>query len=60
MEIVGMEEVVEEEVEEVKGGVGEYGEVGVGGEEGKREGEYGGVLYKKEGFELLEKNRLWV
>ena len=51
LDIVGMQEVLHHQLEDLKARLPEYAEVGVGREDGKTQGEYAPLFYKKDRFE---------
>lgn len=60
LDIVGMQEVLHHQLEDLKARLPEYAEVGVGREDGKTQGEYAPLFYKKDRFELLDNNTFWL
>lgn len=60
LDIVGMQEVLHQQLEDLKSRLPEYAEVGVGREDGKTQGEYAPLFYKKDRFELLDNNTFWL
>ena len=60
IDIVGMEEVLYNQLEDLKSRLPEYAEVGVGREDGKTKGEYAPLFYKKDRFEVLDSNTFWL
>ncbi|WP_304250361.1 endonuclease/exonuclease/phosphatase family protein [Phocaeicola plebeius] len=60
LDIVGMQEVLHHQLEDLKARLPEYAEVGVGREDGKIQGEYAPLFYKKDRFELLDNNTFWL
>lgn len=60
MDIVGMQEVLHNQLEDLKARLPEYAEVGVGREDGKTQGEYSPLFYKKDRFEVLDSNTFWL
>lgn len=60
LDIVGMQEVLHHQLEDLKARLPEYAEVGVGREDGKTQGEYALLFYKKDRFELLDNNTFWL
>ena len=55
-----MQEVLRHQLEDLKARLPEYAEVGVGREDGKTQGEYAPLFYKKDRFELLDNNTFWL
>ena len=60
MDIVGMQEVLHGQLEDLKERLPEYAEIGVGREDGKTQGEYAPLFYKKDRFEVLDSNTFWL
>lgn len=60
IDIVGMQEVLHNQLEDLKARLPEYAEVGVGREDGKTQGEYAPIFYKKDRFEVLDSNTFWL
>ena len=60
IDIVGMQEVLHNQLEDLKSRLPEYAEVGVGREDGKTKGEYSPLFYKKDRFEVLDSNTFWL
>ena len=60
IDIVGMQEVLHNQLEDLKARLPEYAEVGVGREDGKTKGEYAPLFYKKGRFEVLDSNTFWL
>lgn len=60
LDIVGMQEVLHNQLEDLKFLLPGYAEVGVGREDGKTQGEYAPIFYKKDRFEVMESNTFWL
>ena len=60
IDIVGMQEVLNNQLEDLKTRLPEYTEVGVGREDGKTQGEYAPLFFKKDRFEVLDSNTFWL
>ena len=60
IDIVGMQEVLHNQLEDLKQRLPEYAEVGVGRDDGKTQGEYSPLFYRKDRFELLDSNTFWL
>lgn len=60
IDIVGMQEVLHNQLEDLKARLPEYAEVGVGREDGKTKGEYAPIFFKKDRFEILDSNTFWL
>lgn len=60
LDIVGMQEVLHNQLEDLRQRLPEYAEVGVGREDGKTQGEYSPLFFKKEKFDVLDSNTFWL
>ena len=60
LDVVGMQEVLHNQLEDLKVRLPEYAEVGVGREDGKTKGEYSPLFFRKDRFELLDSNTFWL
>jgi endonuclease/exonuclease/phosphatase family metal-dependent hydrolase len=59
-DILGMQEVLHNQLEDLQRELPQYGYVGVGRDDGKTAGEYAPVFYKKDRFELLKSGHFWM
>ena len=60
LDVVGMQEVLHNQLEDLKARLPEYEAVGVGRDDGKQKGEYAPLFFKKDRFEVLESNTFWL
>lgn len=60
LDIVGMQEVLHNQLIDLKTRLPEYAEIGVGREDGKTKGEYAPIFFKKDRFEVLDNNTFWL
>lgn len=60
LDVVGMQEVLHAQLEDLLARLPEYDYVGVGRTDGKAEGEYSPVFFRKDKFEVLEKGNFWL
>ena len=60
IDIVGMQEVLHPQLQDLLERLPEYDYVGVGRTDGKTKGEYSPVFFLKEKFEVLEKGNFWL
>ena len=60
LDVVGMQEVLHNQMEDLKARLPEYEAVGVGREDGKQKGEYSPLFFKKDRFEVLDSNTFWL
>ncbi|NDV59910.1 endonuclease/exonuclease/phosphatase family protein [Bacteroides sp. 519] len=59
-DIVGAQEVLHNQLGDLLNGLPEYMHVGVGRDDGKTEGEYAPIFYKKDRFKLLSSGHFWL
>lgn len=59
-DIVGTQEVLHNQMEDLKQRLPGYGVIGVGREDGKEKGEYSALWYKKDRFTLLDSGYFWL
>lgn len=59
-DILGTQEVLHSQLQDLKERLSGYGVVGVGREDGKEKGEYSALWYKKDRFTLLESGNFWL
>lgn len=60
LDIVGMQEVLDNQLNDLKERLPEYAEVGVGREDGNTKGEYAPLFFKKDKFDVLDSNTFWL
>lgn len=60
IDIIGMQEVLHNQLEDLKQRLPEYTEVGVGRDDGKTKGEYSPIFFRKDKFELLDSHTFWL
>ena len=60
LDIVGMQEVLHNQLEDLKAGLPGFSEVGVGRDDGKTAGEYAPLFFRADKFELLDSNTFWL
>ena len=60
MDILGTQEVLHNQLEDLKQRLPEYGVIGVGREDGKEKGEYSALWYQKDRFNLLDSGYFWL
>ena len=58
--ILGVQEALLHQLEDITAALPEYTFVGVGRDDGKQKGEFSALLYKKGKFEMLEENTFWL
>ncbi|MWV46793.1 hypothetical protein GRF59_24600 [Paenibacillus sp. HJL G12] len=59
-DLVGMQEVLYNQLEDLQQLLPEYGWIGVGREDGKQEGEYSCIFYRKNRLKPLRQNTFWL
>lgn len=60
LDIVGMQEVLHNQLEDLKAGLNGYAYVGIGREDGNTKGEYAPLFYRSDKFEVLDSNTFWL
>ena len=60
VEIVGTQELLQNQVDDLKALLPEYDMVGVARDNGKDEGEYAAIFYLRDRFEALDSNNFWL
>ena len=60
IDIIGMQEVLHAQLEDLLARMPEYDYVGVGRHDGKQAGEYSPVFFLKDRFDVLEKGNFWL
>jgi len=59
-DIFGAQEVLHHQLDDMLSGLPGYGYVGVGRDDGEKEGEYVPVFYRKDKFELIDSGNFWL
>ncbi len=60
LDIVGMQEVLHNQFQDLRAGLPEYDGIGVGRDDGKTAGEYAPLFYRKDKYEVLDSNTFWL
>ena len=60
VDVLGLQEVLSNQLREMSGQLQEYAVIGVGREDGKEKGEYSPILYKKNKFTLIKSGYFWL
>lgn len=60
LDIIGMQEVLHNQLLDLKSDLSEYEYVGVAREDGKEQGEYAPIFYSKKRFDLIDSNTFWL
>lgn len=58
-DVVGLQEALRFQIDEIRQEFPEYGEVGVGRDDGKTAGEYSAILYLRNRFQISEEETFW-
>lgn len=58
-DVVGLQEALRFQIDEIRQALPVYGEIGVAREDGKTEGEYSAILYRLERFKVGESGTFW-
>jgi endonuclease/exonuclease/phosphatase family metal-dependent hydrolase len=58
--VLGVQEALRFQLDEIRAELPHYGEVGVGREDGAQEGEYSAILYDQRRLDLLEHGTFWL
>lgn len=59
-DLIGLQEALRFQIDEIRGAIPEYGEVGVGREDGRTKGEYSAILYRTDRLILIESGTFWL
>jgi endonuclease/exonuclease/phosphatase family metal-dependent hydrolase len=60
VDVLGMQEVLVNQLKDITGQLTEYNAVGVGREDGKEKGEFSPILYNKNKFTLIKSGYFWL
>jgi endonuclease/exonuclease/phosphatase family metal-dependent hydrolase len=58
-DVVGVQEALRFQLDEIAAALPAFGEIGVGRDDGKAAGEYSAILYRRGRFEVLEEGTFW-
>jgi len=58
-DVVGLQEALRFQIDEIRKALPSYGEIGVAREDGKTEGEYSAILYRNDRFSVDESGTFW-
>lgn len=58
-QVLGLQEALRFQIDEIRGRLGGYAEVGVGRDDGREAGEYSAILYDSKRLEVLEQGTFW-
>lgn len=59
-DIIGTQECLHHQLEDLKSGLGVYDYIGVGRDDGNQKGEYSAILYNTQRIEVLESGNFWL
>ncbi|MCU0915555.1 MAG: endonuclease/exonuclease/phosphatase family protein [Planctomycetes bacterium] len=59
-DLIGLQEALRSQIDDMRAALPEYAEIGVGREDGKTGGEYSGILYRKDRFEVQDSGTFWL
>jgi endonuclease/exonuclease/phosphatase family metal-dependent hydrolase len=59
-DLIGLQEALRAQIDDLRAALAEYAEIGCGRDDGKTQGEYSGILYRKDRFELTESGTFWL
>jgi endonuclease/exonuclease/phosphatase family metal-dependent hydrolase len=58
-DVLGLQEALRFQIDELLVGLGDYDEIGVGRDDGREAGEYAAILYRSERFDVHESGTFW-
>ncbi len=59
-DLIGLQEALRSQIDDMRAALPEYGEIGVAREDGKTKGEYSAILYRKNRFEVDDSGTFWL
>jgi endonuclease/exonuclease/phosphatase family metal-dependent hydrolase len=59
-DLVGLQEALRSQIDDLRAALPEYGEIGVAREDGKSKGEYSAILYRKDRFDVDDSATFWL
>jgi len=59
-DVVGLQEALRSQIDDIRAALPEYAEIGVGRDDGKTKGEYSAILYKKDRLKVTESGTFWL
>lgn len=59
-DLIGLQEALRYQIDDMRAALPEYAEIGCGREDGKTQGEYSGILYRKDRFDLDDSGTFWL
>ncbi len=59
-DVVGLQEALRSQIDDIRAALPEYAEIGVGRDDGKTGGEYSAILYKKDRLTVTDSGTFWL
>jgi endonuclease/exonuclease/phosphatase family metal-dependent hydrolase len=59
-DVVGLQEALRFQIDEIREALPAYGEIGVGRDDGKTQGEYSGILYRTDRLKVTDSGTFWL
>ena len=59
-DLVGLQEALRFQIDDIRAALPEYGELGCGREDGKTKGEYSAILYRKDRLDMNDSGTFWL
>ncbi len=59
-DLVGLQEALRSQIDDMRAALPAYGEIGVAREDGKTKGEYSAILYRKDRFDVDDSGTFWL
>jgi endonuclease/exonuclease/phosphatase family metal-dependent hydrolase len=59
-DLVGLQEALRYQIDDIRAALPEYAEIGCGRDDGKTKGEYSGILYRKDRFDVNDSGTFWL
>jgi endonuclease/exonuclease/phosphatase family metal-dependent hydrolase len=59
-DLIGLQEALRVQIDDIRAALPQYGEIGVGREDGKTKGEYSAILYRKDRFDMNDSGTFWL
>jgi len=59
-DVVGLQEALRSQIDDMRAALPEYGEIGVAREDGQTKGEYSAILYRKDRFTVDDSGTFWL
>ncbi|HNS19967.1 MAG TPA: endonuclease/exonuclease/phosphatase family protein [Sedimentisphaerales bacterium] len=59
-DVVGLQEALRFQIDEIRAALPQYAEIGVGREDGKTKGEYSAILYRKDRLDVTDSDTFWL